>query len=273
MMWAVAAGSLMTCTGGDAGRVSTRSTQRESRAEAEAVQARPASPAVERESESDRAARERMVQETIAARGVRDGLVLAAMRAVPRHLFVPAAQRPLAYGDHPLPIGAEQTISQPYIVAIMTELLELRPGEKVLEIGTGSGYQAAVLAEITEHVYSIEIVESLAKSAAARLTTLGYGRVQVRAGDGYQGWPAAAPFDAIVVTAAPDHVPQPLLDQLAPGGRLVIPVGELFQELKVFARDAKGVLSERSVLPVRFVPMTGEAERGRQPAAAPAERR
>jgi protein-L-isoaspartate(D-aspartate) O-methyltransferase len=214
-------------------------------------------------------ARERMVRETIAARGVRDSLVLAAMRTVPRHLFVPPAERSLAYGDHPLPIGEDQTISQPYIVAFMTELLDLRPGEKVLEIGTGSGYQAAVLAEITDHVYTIEIVEPLAKSAAARLEELGYDQVRVRAGDGYRGWPEAAPFDAIVVTAAPDHVPQPLVDQLAPGGRLVIPVGEQFQELKLIARDANGAITEESKLPVRFVPMTGEAEEREVPAPAP----
>lgn len=218
--------------------------------------------------EPEASARDRMVHETIESRGVRDSLVLAAMRAVPRHLFVPPDERPLAYADHPLPIGAGQTISQPYIVAVMTELLDLRPGEKALEIGTGSGYQAAVLAEITDQVYSIEIVESLAKSAAARLKELGYHQVQVRAGDGYRGWPEAAPFDAIIVTAAPDHVPQPLVDQLAPGGRLVIPVGELFQELKVFHRDAGGALAERTVFPVRFVPMTGEAEERRVPAPA-----
>jgi protein-L-isoaspartate(D-aspartate) O-methyltransferase len=210
------------------------------------------------------AARERMVRETIEARGVRDSLVLRAMRAVPRHLFVPELERPLAYADHPLPIGEGQTISQPYIVAAMTELLALQPGENVLEIGTGSGYQAAVLAEITGRVYSIEIVESLARSAEARLAELGYGdRVHVRAGDGYRGWPEEAPFDAIIVTAAPDHVPAPLIDQLAPGGRLVIPVGDAFQMLKVIARAGDGTVTERSVLPVRFVPMTGEAERGR----------
>ncbi len=215
--------------------------------------------------DAEAAARERMVHETIEARGVRDSLVLAAMRDVPRHLFVPPSERAQAYEDHPLPIGEGQTISQPYIVALMTELLELRPGEKVLEVGTGSGYQAAVLAEITDHVYSIEIVESLAKSAAARLADLGYTKVKVRAGDGYQGWPEAAPFDAIVVTAAPDHVPQPLVDQLARGGRLVIPVGDLYQELEVISRDASGAISEKSVLPVAFVPMTGEAERRKAP--------
>jgi protein-L-isoaspartate(D-aspartate) O-methyltransferase len=201
-----------------------------------------------------------MVEETIVARGVRDSLALHALRTVPRHRFVPPAAQALAHGDHPLPIGEGQTISQPYIVAAMTELLELAPGEKVLEVGTGSGYQAAVLATITPRVYSIEIVESLARSAAERLRGLGYSTVQVRAGDGYQGWPEAAPFDAIIVTAAPDHVPAPLVEQLAPGGRLVIPVGESFQELKVIARALDGSLGERSVMPVRFVPMTGEAE-------------
>jgi protein-L-isoaspartate(D-aspartate) O-methyltransferase len=182
------------------------------------------------------------------------------MRAVPRHRFVPEAWRRFAYSDQPLPIGEEQTISQPYIVALMTELLSLRPGDKVLEIGTGSGYQAAVLAEITDQVYSIEIIESLAESAAERLGQLGYDKVQVRAGDGYRGWPEEAPFDAIIVTAAPDHVPEPLLAELAPGGRLVIPVGSFFQELKRITRRADGTFREESVLPVRFVPMTGEAE-------------
>ncbi len=207
------------------------------------------------------AARARMIEDTIVARGVRDSLVLAAIMAVPRHLFVPESLRSLAYADQPLPIGEDQTISQPYIVALMTELLDLSPGEKVLEIGTGSGYQAAVLAEITDHVYSIEIVESLARSAAARLAALGYEQVEVRAGDGYRGWPEAAPYDAIVVTAAPDHVPAPLVEQLAPGGRLVIPVGDHFQELMVVARAPDGTIEKRAVIPVRFVPMTGEAER------------
>jgi protein-L-isoaspartate(D-aspartate) O-methyltransferase len=206
------------------------------------------------------AARTRMVEETIAARGVRDSLVLHAMNIVPRHLFVPPALRADAYADHPLPIGEDQTISQPYIVALMTELLDLRPGEKVLEIGTGSGYQAAVLAAITPHVYSIEILPGLARSATERLARLGYASVQVRAGDGYRGWPEAAPFDAIIVTAAPDHVPEPLVAELAPGGRLVIPVGDFYQELKLITRDLDGRVSEKAVIPVRFVPMTGEAE-------------
>ncbi len=212
---------------------------------------------------AEQAARERMIEETIVARGVRDSLVLHAMRAVPRHLFVPANLRADAYADRPLPIGEEQTISQPYIVALMTELLDLRPGEKVLEIGTGSGYQAAVLAAITPHVYSIEILPGLARSASERLAGLGCTTVRVRAGDGYRGWPEAAPFDAIIVTAAPDHVPQPLIDELAPGGRLVIPVGDYYQELMVITRDRDGRVEEKAVIPVRFVPMTGEAEQPR----------
>ena len=210
--------------------------------------------------EGDRAEeRERMVAEQIAARGVRDERVLAALRRVPRHFFVPEAERGEAYDDHPLPIGSRQTISQPYIVAVMSELAEISRGERVLEIGTGSGYQAAVLAELGAEVHSIEIVPELATSARAVLARLGYERVNVITGDGYRGLPERAPFDAILVTAAPDHVPQPLLDQLAVGGRLVIPVGDRFQQLRVFARSAAGI-EQRSIFDVRFVPMTGEAQ-------------
>jgi protein-L-isoaspartate(D-aspartate) O-methyltransferase len=208
--------------------------------------------------------RDRMVETQIVSRGVKDPLVLAAMRKVPRHLFVPEEFRVHAYADGPLPIGEGQTISQPYIVAIMTELLELKGGEKVLEIGTGSGYQAAVLAEIAGEVYTIEIVKTLAERAEAQLTRLGYKNVHVTAGDGYRGWPAHAPFDGIIVTAAPDHVPKPLKDQLKVGARLVIPVGKYFQELLVVERTTKGY-KERNVIPVRFVPMTGEAEKGESP--------
>ena len=204
-------------------------------------------------------AREAMVQQQIVARGVRDQQVLDAMRKVPRHLFVPLSMQPYAYSDSPLPIGYEQTISQPYIVAFMTEALGLKAGGRVLEVGTGSGYQAAVLSLLVHEVYSIEIVEPLATEAAERLKRLGYGNVTVRAGDGYRGWPDAAPFDAIIVTAAPDHIPQPLLDQLAPGGRLVVPVGKYFQTLTRIRRTARGFKTEK-LLPVRFVPMTGEAE-------------
>ncbi len=205
-------------------------------------------------------ARRQMVEETIVARGVRDSLVLRAMLTVPRHRFVPARHLRRAYGDHPLPIGAGQTISQPYIVALMSELLELTPGQRVLEVGTGSGYQAAVLAELTDQVYTIEIVESLAASAARLLGELGYAQVQTRVGDGYRGWPEAAPFDAIIVTAAPDHIPPPLIEQLRPGGRLVIPVGDDLLELVQITRQADGSTRTERVIPVRFVPMTGEAE-------------
>jgi protein-L-isoaspartate(D-aspartate) O-methyltransferase len=206
------------------------------------------------------AAREQMVREQIEARGVRDARVLAAMRKVARHLFVPPEEQAEAYDDYPLAIGHGQTISQPYIVAYMTEALELKPHDRVLEIGTGSGYQAAILAELVAEVYSIEIVEPLAKQAEARLHRLGYSNVQVRAGDGYRGWPEAAPFDAIILTAAPDHIPQPLVDQLREGGRMVLPLGRWDQDLIRLHRTREGILREY-LLPVRFVPMTGEAEK------------
>jgi protein-L-isoaspartate(D-aspartate) O-methyltransferase len=212
-------------------------------------------------SDDDAASRARMVETQIVARGVRDPRVLAAMRKVPRHLFVDPSQRSQAYEDHPLPIPGNQTISQPYIVAIMTELLELQPKERVLEIGTGSGYQSAVLGELAGEVYTIEIVPELAQSAAARLKDLHYDNVVVREGDGYRGWPEHAPFDAIIVTAAPERIPQPLIEQLAPGGVMVIPVGGFFQELKVFRKSADGRVTEKDILPVRFVPMTGEVEK------------
>jgi protein-L-isoaspartate(D-aspartate) O-methyltransferase len=205
-------------------------------------------------------ARARMVAEQIEARGISDPLVLAALRKVPREQFVPPALRNLAYGDRPLPIGEGQTISQPYVVALMSELAGLRRGARVLEVGTGSGYQAAVLAEMGCEVYSIEIVESLATSAAERLRRLGYSSVRVRAGDGYRGWPERAPFAAILVTAAPPAVPSPLKEQLAMGGRLVIPVGPRFGQLLVLTRTPQG-FETREVAPVAFVPMTGEAER------------
>jgi protein-L-isoaspartate(D-aspartate) O-methyltransferase len=212
-------------------------------------------------SDADADRRARMVENQIVARGVRDPRVLAAMRKVPRHLFVDPSQRGQAYEDHPLPIPGNQTISQPYIVALMTELLELQPEERVLEIGTGSGYQSAVLGEIAKDVSTIEIVPELARSAAERLRELDYENVTVREGDGYRGWPEKAPFDAIIVTAAPERIPQPLIDQLAPGGVMVIPVGGFFQELKVFRKSADGRVTEKDILPVRFVPMTGEIER------------
>ena len=204
--------------------------------------------------------RDRMVAEQIEARGVTDPRVLAAMAKVPRHLFVPEAYRAEAYQDHPLPIGHGVTISQPYIVALMTELAQVGPGDKVLEIGTGSGYQAAVLAELGAEVYTIEVLEPLARKARALLESLGYTKVHARHGDGYAGWPEAAPFDAIVVTAAPPEVPEALKVQLAEGGRLVIPVGSRYQELKVIVRRGDRFVS-RTVIPVRFVPMVhGETD-------------
>jgi protein-L-isoaspartate(D-aspartate) O-methyltransferase len=214
-------------------------------------------------SDSASEAREAMVDRQIEPRGVRDPAVLKALRAVPRHEFVPQAVRARAYQDSPLPIGEGQTISQPYIVAVMTELAAPRKGARVLEIGTGSGYQAAVLAELGAQVYSIEIVEPLGRRAAETLKRLGYTTVKTRIGDGYRGWPQAAPFDAILVTAAPPKIPEPLKQQLAVGGRLVVPVGEDEQELLVLTRTKTG-FEERRVLPVRFVPMTGEAQGQRQ---------
>jgi protein-L-isoaspartate(D-aspartate) O-methyltransferase len=205
--------------------------------------------------------REAMVRTQIEARGVKDAAVLAAMRRVPRHEFVPAVLRPRAYDDQPLPIGEGQTISQPYIVGFMTELLQVKAGHRVLEIGTGSGYQAAVLAELGVEVYTIEIVETLAAESRALLRRLGYVRIHARAGDGYLGWPEAAPFDRIVVTAAPPRVPQPLIDQLKPGGRLVVPEGVREQDLVVYTKTLDGKLRREAVLPVRFVPMTGEAQK------------
>lgn len=211
-----------------------------------------------------------MVEKTIVARGVSDPDVLRAMRTVPRHLFVPEAYRDQAYEDHPLPIGYGQTISQPYIVAWMTELLELQPGDKVLEIGTGSGYQAAVLAELGYvDVYTIEIIPELASQAAERLRRLEYTQVHVRQGDGYYGWPEAAPFDAIIVTAAPDHLPQPLVQQLKDGGRLVIPIGPPggYQTLWKFVKRGDK-LEAYNLGGVIFVPLTGPGvESGRRRAS------
>ncbi|MGH9459343.1 MAG: protein-L-isoaspartate(D-aspartate) O-methyltransferase [Thermoanaerobaculia bacterium] len=202
-------------------------------------------------------ARFRMVTDQIVARDVSDSAVIEAMRTVPRHRFVPPSEAPSAYEDRPLPIGYGQTISQPYIVAYMTQALDLGPGDRVLEIGTGSGYQAAVLAEIVREVYTIEIVPELARQARDTLAQLGYDNVHVREGDGYRGWPEAAPFDGIIVTAAPRRIPAPLIDQLALNGRMVVPVGDWYQELVILTKTAEGVIEQRTI-PVRFVPMTGE---------------
>ena len=208
-------------------------------------------------------ARQRMVEEQIRTRGISDPAVLVALETVPRHLFVPPDQRAQAYADHPLPIGAGQTISQPYMVALMTSLLDLKPSSKVLEVGTGSGYQAAVLSRVAGEVYTIEILKPLAERASHTLAGLGYRNVHVRVGDGFQGWPGEAPFDAIIVTAAPPRVPEPLLQQLRKGGKLVIPVGnrDTLQNLLVLTRRADGGFDRTSVMPVRFVPMTGEAQK------------
>jgi protein-L-isoaspartate(D-aspartate) O-methyltransferase len=208
-------------------------------------------------------AREAMVKDQLAARGIRDPRVLEAMTEVPRHEFVPQAVRSLAYADGPLPIGQGQTISQPFIVAFMTEVLELSKDDTVLEVGTGSGYQAAILGKIAKEVYTIEIVPALAESAQKLLEKLRFENVHVRQGDGYLGWPEKAPFDAIIVTCAPDHVPEPLVNQLKEGGRLVIPVGEQggVQQL-VLLRKKDGKILQENKLDVRFVPMTGKATNG-----------
>jgi protein-L-isoaspartate(D-aspartate) O-methyltransferase len=207
-----------------------------------------------------KALRQNMVETQIAARGVEDTLVLNAMLEVERHRFMPKTYEPLAYADRPLPIGHDQTISQPYIVALMTSLLELESGDTVLEIGTGSGYQAAILAEIGARVYTIEILEPLAETARKQLDELGYTNIEVKCGDGYKGWPEYAPFDGIIVTCAPPEIPVPLLEQLKVGGKLVIPVGESYQELLLMRRTEDG-FERTSVIPVRFVPMTGEAQK------------
>ena len=204
-----------------------------------------------------KAMRERMVETQIKTRGVKDPRVLSAMLKVERHLFVPKGLQTSAYTDQPLAIGEGQTISQPYIVALMTELLELKGDEKVLEIGTGSGYQAAILAELAKEVYTIEIIETLANSAKKVLLQIGYQNIMAKTGDGYLGWPEVAPFDAIMITAAPDHIPEPLLEQLKEGGRMVVPVGTYSQVLKRIIKRS-GRIETSDIVPVVFVPMTGE---------------
>ncbi len=209
--------------------------------------------------------RERMVRLHLQARDITDGDVIRAMRRVPRHELIPAALRDQAYADRPLPIGHGQTISQPYIVALMTQLARVRPGCRALDVGTGSGYQAAVLAEMGAKVYSIEILPELAEQAKRQLQRIGYDQVELRCGDGYQGWSEHAPFDVILVAAAPREIPEPLIEQLAPGGHLVIPIGSYHQSLIVVSKQPDGSLRRRTVASVAFVPMTGEAERRQTP--------
>jgi len=215
--------------------------------------------------ESTMAARQKMVEINIAGRGVVNPRVLDAMMNVPRHMFVPEEYLDRAYADHPLPIGLGQTISQPFIVAAMTELIDPRPDHVVFEVGTGSGYQAAVLAGLVQHVYTVEIVPELGDQSTERLKRLGYSNVTVRVGDGYAGWPEHGPFDGIIVTCGAEEVPPPLIEQLKPGGKMVIPVGSthMVQELLVIEKDSTGRVSKRSVMPVRFVPMTGDGQHKR----------
>jgi protein-L-isoaspartate(D-aspartate) O-methyltransferase len=209
------------------------------------------------------AQRTRMVRDQIAARGIRNPAVLKAMRETPREIFVPPAVRVFAYEDRPFPIGYGQTISQPYIVAFMTEVLDIKMDHRVLEIGTGSGYQAAILSSLAREVYTIEIVPQLAKSASETLNGLGYKNVIVREGDGYKGWPEKAPFDRIILTAAPPELPKTLTDQLKPGGKLLAPIGDLTtaQELRLVEKGADGKITSRPVLPVQFVPMVKPRDR------------
>ncbi len=201
-----------------------------------------------------------MVTSQIESRGIKDHEVLEAMRNVKRHELVPESVQQWAYEDRPLPIGEQQTISQPYIVALMSELLQVQAGEKILEIGTGSGYQAAILAEMRLKVFTIEIVKSLGLRAQSDLARIGYPDINVKIGDGYQGWPQEAPFDGIVITAAPPSLPEPLIAQLKVGGRLVVPVGVAQQDLTVYTKRSDGSMHKETIIPVRFVPMTGEAQ-------------
>jgi protein-L-isoaspartate(D-aspartate) O-methyltransferase len=206
-------------------------------------------------------ARSKMVEDDICGKGIRDQSVINAISRIKRECFIPADHQALAYSDAALQIGYEQTISRPYIVALMTELVKPSPEKRALDIGTGSGYQAAMLGETCKEVYSIEILKPLADEACNRLATMGYKNIHVRCGDGYKGWPEKAPFDVIVVAAAPDHVPQPLIDQLAPGGRLIIPVGDCEQVLLLLEKNSDGSIKRREISPVKFVSMTGEAKK------------
>jgi protein-L-isoaspartate(D-aspartate) O-methyltransferase len=208
-------------------------------------------------------AQRRTMVDELRHRGITKPEVLAAMEQVPRHLFVPEDVRAQAYSDQPLAVGGGRSIYQPYVVALMTSLLELKHGDKVLEVGTGSGYHAAVLSRIAREVYSIEIVEPVASAASKRLSVLGYHNVNIRVGDGYQGWPDKGPFDAILLAVAPPHIPKPLLDQLRVGGRMVVPVGGFFQDLQVITKMADG-LEKRTIIPVRLSPMTGKVRDGQK---------
>ncbi len=205
--------------------------------------------------------RQKMVEDQLRTRGIEDERVLAAMSKVPRHQFVDSSWEELAYSDRPLPIAHKQTISQPYIVAYMTQAAEITPEKKVLEIGTGCGYQTAILGEIAQCVYSVEIIPQLAEKAALKLSLLGYKNIKVKTGDGYQGWAENAPYDAIIVTAAPERIPQPLIDQLAINGKMVIPVGKDVQDIIVLTKNESGILGERTI-PVCFVPMRKKAPEG-----------
>ena len=227
------------------------------RAAALALAALLASPAAAQDRAAEREALVETIQSQPEAEGI-DAGVLDAIRTVPRHLFVPEAERAAAYEDRPLPIGHGQTISQPFVVALMTDLLELEPGDRVLEVGTGSGYQAAVLSPLVEEVRSIEIVPELGRRAAGTLAEEGFANVETRIGDGYYGWPEGAPYDAVIVTAAAGAIPPPLVEQLAPGGRMVIPVGGPFsaQQLMLVEKREDGSIATRQILPVRFVPFT-----------------
>lgn len=209
------------------------------------------------------ALRRSMVEQQVRQRGITNPDVLAAMEQVPRHLFVPESLRGKAYDNEPLVLGPGRTIYQPYMVALMTNLLDLKRGAKVLEVGTGTGYQAAVLSRIAREVYSIEIVEPVASAARKRLEVMGYTNVEVKAGDGYQGWPAEAPFDAILLSAAPPKIPKPLLDQLKVGGKMVAPLGGFVQDLQVITKTANG-LEKRTVIPVRLQPMQGQVKDGQK---------
>jgi protein-L-isoaspartate(D-aspartate) O-methyltransferase len=217
-------------------------------------------PTVEENPDEYMSRRWEMVENQLISRGIQDSRLIQAMLKIPRHMFVPEDLRESAYGDNPIPIGMDQTISQPYIVALMTELLRLKEKEKVLEVGTGSGYQTAILAEMGCEVYTVEILEPLLQKARKALESLGYDNIRYRTGDGYKGWEEFSPFDAIIVTAAPDHIPQPLIDQLKINGRMIIPVGDLYQELVLIKKKEKGV-DMKTITPVRFVPMTGEAQK------------